>query len=164
LDNDNSNNNKGPDIQNVKGHVTYTKVEGNSNTTNVSVSGDIKVEEDIVSNLDPEFQKSIADFTELLKKEFEGRTATAEQISSLNDRINELAKEFESIRKGQEITDEEKKDDIKSKLRNLADALLALAPDVAEKVAQVTPLAPFSASIGKGVGYLSDLIKRKLPK
>ena len=53
---------------------------------------------------------------------------------------------------------------LKSKLRNLADALLALAPDVAEKIAEVTPLAPLSKAIGKEVGYLSDLIKRKLPK
>jgi len=164
LNNDNSSNDKEPDIKNVTGHVTITNVKGNSNTTNVSVSGDIKVEKNLVSNLDPEFQKSLADFTEVLKKEFEGRTATAEQITSLNNRINELAKEFEGIKKGQEIVDEDKKDDIKSKLRNLADALLALAPDVAEKIAQVTPLAPFSTAIGKGVEYLSDLIKRKLPK
>lgn len=163
MTNDNYDNNKGSDIKNVAGHVTITNVKGNSNTTNVSVSGDIRVEKNILTNLDPEFQKAITDFTELLKKQLEGRTATAEQISSLNNRINELAKEFEDVKKGQEIVDEDKKDEIKSKLRNLADALLALAPDVAEKIAQVTPLAPFSTAIGKGIGYLSDLIKKKLP-
>jgi hypothetical protein len=164
LNNDNSSNDKGADIKNVKGHVTITNVKGNSNITNVSVSGDIKVEKNILSNLDPEFQKSITDFTELLKKELEGRSVAAEQINSINNRINELAKEFEGVKADEEIPDEDKKDDIKSKLRNLADALLALAPDVAEKIAQVTPLAALSKPIGKGVGYLSDLIRRKLTK
>jgi|SRR5437867_10632313 len=164
MNNDNSSNDKGADTKNVKGHVTITNVKGNSNTTNVSVSGDIKVEENIVSNLDPEFQKSITDFTELLKKELEGKTVAAEQINLLNIRINELAAEFEGLKADEEIPDEDKKDDIKSKLRNLADALLALAPDVAEKIAGVTPLAALSKPIGKGVGYLSDLIRKKLAK
>jgi hypothetical protein len=164
LNNDNSSNDKEADIKNVKGHVTITNVKGNSNTTNVSVSGDIKVEENIVSNLDPQFQKSITEFTELVKKELEGKTVTAEQINTINNRINELAKEFEGVKADEEIPDEDKKDDIKSKLRNLADALLALAPDVAEKIAEVTPLAALSKPIGKGVGYLSDLIRKRLAK
>lgn len=164
MSNVNSSDDKGPEIKNVNGHVTVTKVQGNSNTTNVSVSGGIKVEKNIVSNLDPTFQKSITDFTELLKKELEGKTATAEQINSLNNKINELAKEFEGIKPDEEIPDEDKKDEIKSKLRNFADALLALAPDVAEKIAEVTPLASLSKPIGKGVGYLSDLIRKRLGK
>jgi Geminivirus BL1 movement protein len=164
LNNDNSSNDKGADIKNVKGHVTFTNVKGNSNITNVSVSGDIKVEENIVSNLDPQFQDSITDFTKLVKKELEGKTVTAEQINSINTKINELAKEFEGIKAGEEIPDEDKKDDIKSKLRNLADAFLALTPDIAEAVAQVTPLAPFTKAIGKGAEYFSNLIRRKLAK
>jgi hypothetical protein len=161
---DNNGKRKGVDIRNVTGHVTFTDVKGNNNTTNVSVSGDIKVEKNILLNLDPEFQKSITDFTGLLKKELEGRAFAAEQINALNNRINELAKEFEGLKADEEIPDEDKKDDIKSKLRNLADALLALAPDVAEAIAQVTPLAALSRPIGKGVGYLSDLIRTKLAK
>jgi hypothetical protein len=162
---DNSDNNgKGLNVKDVTGHVTITNVKGNSNTTNISVSGDIKVEENILSNLDPQFQKSITDFTELLKKELEGRHLATEQINALNNRINELAKEFDGVKADEEIPDEDKKDDIKSKLRNLADALLALAPDVTEKIAEVTPLAALSKPIGKGVGYLSDLIRRKLTK
>lgn len=164
MNNDNSNDDNEADIKNVTGHVTVTNVKGKGNTINVSVSGEIKVEKNIISNLDPEFQSSITDFTELLKKEFEGKTATAEQINSLNNRINELAKEFEGVKADEEIPDEDKKDDIKSKLRNLADALLALAPDVAEKIAEVTPLAALSKPIGKGVGYLSDLIRKRLGK
>ena len=161
MNNDNSDNNN-EDIKNVTGHVTITNVKGNSNTTNVSVSGDIKVEKNIVSNLDPVFQKSIADFTELVKKELEGKTVTVEQINSINNRINELAKEFEEVKKDEQIADEDKKDDIKSKLRNLADALLALTPDIADAIAKVTPLAPISNAIGKGAEYFSNLIRRKL--
>lgn len=164
MNNDNSDNNKEPGIKNVTGHVTITNVKGNSNTTNVSVSGDIKVEKNIVSNLEPEFQMSIIDFTELVKKEIEGKTITAEKINSISERINELAKEFEGIKAGEEIPDEDKKDDIKSKLRNLADAFLALTPDIAEGIAQVTSLAPFSKAIGKGAEYFSNLIRRKLVK
>ena len=164
MNNDNSSNGKEPEIKNVTGHVAITNIKGNSNTTNVSMSGDIKVEKNILSNLDPEFQKSITDFTELLKKELEGKTVAAEQINSINTRINELAKEFEGLKADEEILDEDKKDDIKSKLRNLADAFLALTPDIAEGIAQVTPLAPISKAIGKGAEYFSSLIRRKLAK
>ena len=53
-------------------------------------------------------------------------------------------------------------DDVKSMLRNLAEKVVDLMPDVAESIASVTPLAPFSKAIGKGASYFGDLIKKKL--
>lgn len=164
VDDKSSNSDKGYDIKDVSGHVTIASVTGNSNTTNVSVSGDIKADKNILSNLEPEFQKSITELGNSVKEALNDKQVTSEQMKLLTERVNELGKEFEGIKAGTKITDEDKKDDIKSKLINLADAVLALAPDVAEKIASVTPLAPFSKAIEKGTDYFSNLLRRKLQK
>ena len=52
-----------------------------------------------------------------------------------------------------EVEDKYKKDDIQYKLRNLAEAIVDIAPYAAEKIASMTPLAPISESIGKSVEY-----------
>jgi hypothetical protein len=163
VDDKSSNTDKGYDIKHVSGHVTVTDVTGNNNTTNVSVSGDIKADKNILSNLEPEFQKSITELGNSVKEALNDKQVTAEEMKLLTERVNELGKEFEGVKPDATVVDEEKKDDIKSKLINLADAVLALAPDVAEKIASVTPLAPFSKVIEKGADYFSNLIRRKLP-
>jgi hypothetical protein len=132
-DDDFSNNGKSYGIRDVSGHVTITNVEGERNTTNVSVSGDIKVDEDILSNLESEFNKSITDFTDILKEELENKIVTPEQINTIKDMVDELAKEFEGTKPDTKIPDEEKVDDIKFKLRNLAEALVALSPVLPKK-------------------------------
>ena len=62
------------------------------------------------------------------------------------------------------VKDEEKIDEIKATQISLAEKIVNLLPDVAESIASVTPLAPFSKSIGKGIGYFGEWIKRKLGK
>jgi hypothetical protein len=76
--------------------------------------------------------------------------------------IDKLAKDVVGVKADGEITNEEKKDDIKTRLRNFVEVLVDAAPGVAESIASMTPLAPVSKAIGKGVGYVSGLIKKKL--
>jgi predicted ribosome quality control (RQC) complex YloA/Tae2 family protein len=155
---------KGFSAKDVSGNVTYTSTKGNHNVTTVSVGEKINTDIKTISNLDPEFSKSITKFRDLLKENLKDKQATEEQIKKINENIDSLAKELEGIKANQTIEDEDEKDDIKTKLNNLADAIVDIAPDVAEYVASVTPLAPISKAIGKGVGYMSDLIKRKILK
>lgn len=154
----------GYNIKNVKGHVTITNVKGDHNITTVSVGEFIKTDNKVISRLNPEFGNSIEEFRDLLKEKLKDRQATEEQVLELNKNIDKLAKELEGINADQIIEDEDKKDDIKSKLSNLAEAVVDIAPDVAECIASLTPLSPVSKAIGKGIGYVSDLVKRKLKK
>ena len=85
-----------------------------------------------------------------------------EQKKSISQSIGKLAKEYQSIKPDEEIKDEDKKDDVKSKLISLAEKVVNLMPDITESIASVTPLAPFSKAIGKGASYFGDLIKKKL--
>jgi archaellum component FlaC len=159
-DSSNKSEDKGFSAENVGGNVIYNKVEGDYNVTTVSIGENIKTDNKIISKLDPEFSKSILEFKEKLKD----KQATPEQIEELNKNIDKLAKELEGVKAGKEIEDKYKKDNIKSKLINLADAIGDLAPDVAEYIASITPLAPISKAIGEGTGYVAEWIKRKLKK
>jgi hypothetical protein len=164
-DSSNTSTDKGFNVKNVGGHFTYTTVTGNSNTTNVSVSGDIQVNKQTLSKLDPPFGDSIEDFSkEINSKLKEQQGITEQQTQSISENIDKLAKELEGIKADQKIEDEDKKEDIQYKLRNLAEAIVDIAPDAARQIASMTPLAPISEAIGKGVGYVSDIIKRKLKK
>jgi hypothetical protein len=153
------------DIKNVKGHLTITNVKGNSNRTNVTVTGDIKVNEDILSKLEPEFRVSLTELKNQLNNKLKEHGGfTQAQIDLISMTIDKLAKDIIGIKSDGEITDEEKKDDIKTRLRNFVEALVDAAPNVAESIALMTPLAPVSKAIGKGVGYVSELIKKKLSR
>jgi hypothetical protein len=158
----NSSQDKGYKIENVKGHVTITPITGNQNVTTVSVGENIKLDIKTISELDPAFNKSITEFKDLLKKQLKEKQATEEQIEKLNKNFDELATELKGVKADQTIEDEGKKDDITTKVTNLVEAIVDIAPDAAEKIASMTPLAPVSKAIGRGVGYVSDLIKRKL--
>jgi hypothetical protein len=164
-DSSNTSTDKGFNVKNVGGHFTYTSVSGNSNTTNVSVSGNIQINKQILSKLDPQFSDSIKDFSkEINSKLKEQQGITEQQIQSISENINKLAKELEGVNADQKIEDEEKKEDIQYKLRNLAEAIVDIAPDAARQIASMTPLAPVSEAIGKGVEYVSNIIRRKLKK
>jgi hypothetical protein len=45
---------------------------------------------------------------------------------------------------------------------NIADKIVELSPDIAESIASITPLAPFSKVIEKGAGFIAERIKKKL--
>ena len=163
-DSSNNSEDKGFRAKNVSGNVTYTSTKGNHNIVTVSVGEKINTDSKVISKLDPEFSKSITEFRDLLKDKLKDKQATEQKIEGVNESINKLAQDLEGLKSDEEIKDEEKKDDLNYRLRNLAEAVVDIAPDVAEKIAEVTPLAPISEAIGKGVGYVSELIKKKLFK
>jgi len=163
-DSSNNSEDKGFRAENVSGNVIYNAVKGDHNVITVSVGENIKTDNKVISKLDPAFSKSITEFRDLLKEKLKDKQATEEQIEELNKNIDKLAKELEGVKADQTIEDEDKKDDIRTKLTNLAEAVVDIAPDVAEYVASVTQLAPVSKAIGRGIGYVSEQIKRKLLK
>jgi hypothetical protein len=78
--------------------------------------------------------------------------------------IDSLAKLVEGLKTGEVVQEQEKKDEIKSEQITLADKIVKYLPKVAESIASVTPLAPFSKVIGEGTGYFAEWIRKKLNK
>jgi hypothetical protein len=78
--------------------------------------------------------------------------------------IDSLAKLVEGLKTGEVVQEQEKKDEIKSEQITLVDKIVKYLPKVAESIASVTPLAPFSKVIGEGTGYFAEWIRKKLNK
>ncbi len=154
-----SSNNNGIHISGNQGDVIGVGIQGDANVVgkNISIGGDINK----YDNLAPAFKNSLDDFLVFINKKSSGQL-TEEQKKSISENIDKLAKEYQSVKTDEEIQDEDKKDDVKSRLILLAEKVVDLMPDVAESIALVTPLAPFSKDIGKGASYFGDLIKKKL--
>lgn len=144
-------------IQNTGGDVFGVGVSGSGNI----IGKDITVNQTTYNNLKPEFRDSLQDFLGLINKHSE--QLSEEQSKSLKESIDGLAKSAEGL-KADQVLDEEKKDEIKSEQITLADKIVNYLPKVAESIASVTPLAPFSKVIGEGTGYFAEWIQRKLAK
>jgi hypothetical protein len=154
-------------ISGVKGHTTTVDVTGDENQTITSVtgSGDIAINANLLSTIDPQFKKAIVEFNNLVSSEIKqkGVSISQDQQKSIEEEVNKLAKEVKGIKADEEAkVDEDKKDSIRTRLHNIAEKIIDSVPSVAESLASFTPLAPFGKAIGKGVGYFSDLLKKKL--
>jgi len=145
-------------IEGTRGDVFGVGVSGSGNI----VGKDITVNQTTYNNLELEFRDSLQDFLGLINKHSE--QLSEEQSKSLKESIDALAKSAEGLKAGQVVEQQEKKDEIKSQQITLADKIVNYLPNVAESIASVTPLAPFSKVIGEGTGYFAEWIRRKLAK
>lgn len=160
----NNGNNKGINISGNTGDIIGVDVKGDANVIgkSISITGDISVNKENYNNLNPEFKNSLDTFLSILNQKT--GQLPEEQKKSIKEILDKLTKEAQGLRADEEIKDEDKKDNIKSKLIDLAEKIVDVMPGIAESITSVTPLAPFSKAIGKGVSYFSDLIKKKLSK
>ena len=131
-------------IGNVGGDVLGVGVSGSGNI----IGKNMTVNQTIYNKLEPEFRNSVQDFLSLLNQ-YSGRL-TENQKTTLQQSVDALAKEAEGLKPDEVVTDEGKVDEIKSKQISLAEKIVEYVPQVAESIASVTPLAPFSKVIGKG--------------
>jgi hypothetical protein len=145
-------------ISNTGGDVFGVRVSGSGNI----IGKQITINKTTYNKLEPEFLNSLEDLLSLINKNSEN--LEEEQRKSLQESIDGLAKVMEGLKAGQVVKDGETKDEIKFKQINLAEKIVDYLPEVAESIASVTPLAPFSKVIGKGSGYFAEWIRRKLSK
>jgi hypothetical protein len=143
-------------IGNVGGDVVGVGVSGSGNI----IGKNMTVNQTTYNKLEPEFRNSLEEFLALLNQNT--GQLTQDQKRSLQQSVDALAKEAEGLKPDIVVTDEEKVDEIKSKQISLAEKIVEYVPQVAESIASVTPLAPFSKVIGKGAGYFAEWIRRKL--
>ena len=88
-------------------------------------------------------------------------TDLQKQQEDLQVDINKLSIEAENLQPGEPIPNE-KKEGITKTLEDIAYKLIDISPTIAETIAGMTPLAPFSKSIGKGMTYFKELINKKI--
>jgi DNA-directed RNA polymerase subunit F len=137
-------------------------IKGDANVIgkNISITGDIGVNKEKYINLNSEFKTSLDTFLLILNKK--SAQLSEEQKKSIEEILDKLTKEAQGVNTDEAIKDEDKKDNIKSELIDLAEKIVDVMPDIAESIASVSPLTPFSKAIGKGASYFSELIKKKM--
>ena len=108
-----------------------------------------------------EYMESIRQFSNILNKEVKGLMLSPDQLTLLNEKINNLAEEIKIFKDTPElgyIT----KVTIESKLGNVIKETLTLLPDSAENISMFKPLNPFSKLIGKGISQIVNEVDNYL--
>jgi rubrerythrin len=152
-------------ISDTKGDVFGVGFSGSGNIIGKNIvvgSGTINVSKQELAKVDSEYANALQDFSDKINQQLNGRQIPEEQVKEINNRLNDLTKEVEGIKPGQEEEiDYEKQKNIEAKTGGLIQRILKVLPQAAETVATFTPLAPFSKLIGKGIEQLVDEISKR---
>jgi hypothetical protein len=159
-------------IENTGGDVYGVGVSGSGNIIGKNVvigSGTINVSETELQKIPNEYAQALKSFSENINQQLKGKQIPEEEVKSINNNMNELAKEVEDIkqpREGKQEQQEEqidyvKQTQIETKTASLIQRVLKVLPEAAETTATFTPLAPFSKLIGKGTQQIVDAISRR---
>jgi DNA-directed RNA polymerase subunit M/transcription elongation factor TFIIS len=154
-------------IENTRGNVFGVGVSGSGHIigNNIVVgSGTINVSETELRKIPNEYAQALKKFSENINQQLKGKQIPEEEVKSINDNMDELAKEVEDIKPGKEGEQEidyVKQTQVESKTASLVQRVLKVLPEAAETAATFTPLAPFSKLIGKGTQQIVDTIARR---
>jgi hypothetical protein len=151
-------------ISGNSGDVIGVGVSGDGNIIGkkITIGGSININKNILDDTDPKFKNSIDEFEKIINEKLKDITVPQDSKKTLQENVEKLAKEVKDVKPDQVIKDEDKVDSIKSYMINIADKIVELSPDIAESIASITPLAPFSKVIGKGTSFIAERIKKKL--
>lgn len=152
-------------IENTGGDVYGVGVSGSGNVIGKNVvvgSGTINVSENQLQKIPAEYAQALKEFSENVNQQLKGRQIPEEEVKSINNNMNELAKEVEDVKPGKEAeVDYVKQTQVETKTASLIQRVLTVLPEAAETAATFTPLAPFSKLIGKGTQQIVDAIARR---
>jgi hypothetical protein len=153
-------------ISGVTGEVSGVIQGGTGNTAAKYVvvgSGTINASEQQLTKIPDEYANALREFSEKINKQLEGHQIPQDQVESIKQSINNLAKEVEGIKPGKEQEiDYEKQKNVEAKTGGLIQRVLNVLPQAAETAATFTPLSPFSKLIGKGVQEIVNAIQRRM--
>jgi hypothetical protein len=150
----------------VTGGVIVTgTVEGStvtaSGTSYTTTTQTITIDKMYLEKMPKEYADSLQEFTNDINKDLEKTKVPTKDMEQLQASANEVAKEVVDVKPGEDVPFE-KKNSLGAKLIGFAKSLVKAAPDIAEKVASMTPLAPFSKLIGEGFERLvASALKEK---
>lgn len=157
-------------IQGTGGDVFGVGVRGSGNVIGKNIvvgSGTINVSQQELAKIPvPEYANALKEFSDSVNQQLKGTQIPEEKVKDINNNLNELAKEVQDIKPGEEEQqiDYVKQTQIESKTATTIQKVLDVLPEAAETVATFTPLAPFSKLIGKGVQGIVDAIANKRKK
>jgi soluble cytochrome b562 len=157
-------------IEKTGGDVFGVGVSGSGHTIGKNIvvgSGTINVSETELQKIPNEYAQALKDFSESINRQLKGKQIPEEEVKSINNNMNELAKEVEDIKQpGKEGEQQEaeidyvKQTQIETKTASLIQRVLQVLPEAAETAATFTPLAPFSKLIGKGTQQIVNAITK----
>ena len=155
-------------IDHAAGDVIGVGVSGSGHIIGKNVvagSGTINVSQTQLQQIPDEYATALKVFSEKINNQLKGKELAEEQIRSVNNSLEELAKEVQDVKpereeEGQQ-TDNAKQAKIESKTVSVVQKVINLLPETAETAAAFTPLAPFSKLIGKGVKVIVDAVVKK---
>ena len=161
---DNDEYNAGINISGNSGDIIGVGISGDGNIIgkNITIGDSIIINKNVLNSIDPQFNNSIEKFEKIINEKFNDIQVPQEGKRYLQENVEKLAQEVTDVKPDSLSQDEDKIDSIKSYLVNISDKIVELSPDIAESVASMTPLSPFSKVIGKGVGFIAERIKKRL--
>ncbi len=162
------NNNKSTiKIDGTQGDVIGVAVSGSGNVIGKNIvvgSGTINVSQTQLQQIPNEYATALKEFSEQINNQLKGKQLPEEQIKSVNNSLEELAKEVQDVKpekEGEQEIDYAKQVNIESKTVSVIQKVLNLLPEAAETAATFTPLAPFSKLVGKGIKTVVDAIANR---
>ncbi len=155
-------------ISGSQGDVIGVGFTGNSSIIgkNIAVgSGTIDISQEELAKIPvSEYAKALDDFSKSINEQLKGRQVPEEHIKEIKEGLDELAKEVQDVKPGEQEQgqiDYAKKISIESKTVSVIQRVLNVLPEAAETAATFTPLAPFSKLIGKGVREIVGMITNR---
>jgi NurA-like 5'-3' nuclease len=152
-------------IENTKGDVIGVGVSGSGHIIGKNIvvgSGTINVSETELQKIPNEYAQALKEFSETINQQLKGKQILEEEVKSINNNMDQLAKEVEDVKPGKEDeVDYVKQTQVETKTASLIQRVLKVLPEAAETAATFTPLAPFSKLIGKGTQQMVDAIARR---
>jgi hypothetical protein len=107
----------------------------------------ITIENRLLENMSKEYKDSLQLFIANLNNEFQNEKSPIEEGKQIQAKVNELADATTKLKDA--IVDEDKKQGIRNRLKDIAITLARASPNVAKTIVNLTPLAPFSQLIGE---------------
>jgi hypothetical protein len=148
---------KSINIQGTGGDVIGVGVNGSGNIIGKNIvvgSGTINVSQQELSKIPiPEYANALKEFSESINQQLQGKQIPEEQVKEINSNLNELAKEVQDIKPGQEQQiSPAKRRTLNGKFGNVIRGVLKVLPTAATIASSLfPPLAPFSGLIGESV-------------
>ena len=151
-------------ISDVQGDIIGGSISGSGNIVGKNIvvgPGTINISEQRLEKIqNNEYTESLKAFSEMINNQLKDRRIPEEKVKSINQNLDDLAKEIEEIKPGKEKLDYVKQMNVESKTATLIQKILDVLPEAAETASTFTPLAPFSKLIGKGVQQIVNAVKK----
>jgi hypothetical protein len=144
----------------ISGEIFSGDIQGTITGGSITTSA-ININNEYLTKMPYEYAESLRNFSEMVNKEVQRENVDGYALSQLQQNVNEIAKEMIDIKQGETVK-YSKKSVIHAKLAKMAESLVKVSPKIAETVANLTPLAPFSILIGESFDKMIKTVMDEL--